>query len=132
MKNIPKSIGAVLAGFVLVLVLAVVTDAVFMAMHVFPAPDHPELYSDRLYLLITFYTAIYSVAGGWLTARLAPAWPRFHALILGLLGTLSSTVGAILMWGKATGHEWYPVALIAIASPTCWLGGWIYTKGKRA
>ncbi|HEV7165712.1 MAG TPA: hypothetical protein VGO35_10010 [Gammaproteobacteria bacterium] len=128
--KILRSIGAVVAGFVAVVVLALLTDAVLMATHVFPAMEHPELYTDTLYVLITFYTALYSAVGAYLTARLAPSRPITHALVLGVLGLLSSTLGAIAMWSKATGHEWYPVSLVLIAIPTCWLGGWLYVRQR--
>lgn len=123
-----KSIGAVLAGFVACFLLAVITDVVLVVAHVFPDPKHPELYSDALYALITVYTAAYSVFGGWLAARLAPAAPMAHAVALGVLGLLASSAGAYLNWDKAAGHEWYPIALIIIAIPACWVGGWIYVR----
>ena len=126
--KILRSIGAVVAGFVAVFVLAVLTDAVMMALHVFPAQDHPELYTDFQYLIIFAYTTIYSAAGAYLTARLAPSKPIAHALVLGVLGMLASTLGAMTMWSKAAGHEWYPIALIVIAIPACWLGGWLRVR----
>lgn len=129
--KILRSIGAVVAGFVAVFVLAILTDAVMMGLHVFPAPDHPELYTDFQYLIITFYTGVYSAAGAYLTARLAPSKPLTHALVLGVLGTLASTAGGVAMWSKAAGHEWYPIALIVIAIPTCWFGGWLYARRAR-
>ncbi|HET7176871.1 MAG TPA: hypothetical protein VFK21_12820 [Gammaproteobacteria bacterium] len=129
--KILKSIGAVAAGFVAVFVLSLLTDAVMMGLHLFPAPDHPELCTDFHYLIITLYTAVYSVAGGYLTAWLAPAKPIQHALALGVLGLLASLLGSAANWGKAAGHEWYPIALIVMAIPTCWLGAWLYLKLKR-
>ena len=118
-----RSIGAVVAGFVAVFVLSILTDGALVVTHVFPDPAHPELFSDGQYAVITVYTALYSVAGAWLTARLAPSRPIVHALVLGVLGALASTLGAIANWDKAAGHEWYPIALIVIAIPACWLGG---------
>lgn len=129
--NALKGTGAVLAGFVAVVVLALCTDKVLMMTGVFPDPvQHPELYSDGMYALITFYTAVFSAAGAWLTAWLAPSRPITHALVLGALGAFFSTLGAIVQWKLAAGHEWYPIALIVIAIPSCWLGGWFYMRGK--
>lgn len=132
--KILKSIGAVVAGFVVVFVLAVATDIVLVMAQVFPPVDHPERYGDGMYAAITLYTALYSVVGAWLTAKLAPGKPMAHALVLGVLGTLSSALGAWANWSKSAGHEWYPIALIIIALPTCWLGGMLYVKsaGKKA
>lgn len=130
--KILRSIGAVLAGFVACFVLAIATDVVLVMAHVFPDPAHPELYGDGLYALITLYTAAYSAFGGWLAARLAPARPIAHAVALGVLGFVASSLGAYMNWDKAAGHEWYPIALIIIAIPSCWLGGMIYMKRKPA
>ncbi|HSC46837.1 MAG TPA: hypothetical protein VLG68_01980 [Gammaproteobacteria bacterium] len=125
-----RSVGAVVAGFVAVFVLAVLTDIVLVTARVLPAMEHPELYSDTLYALIFLYTTVYSGVGGYLTARLAPSRPIAHALVLGALGTLASTLGAIANWDKAAGHAWYPIALIAIAMPACYLGGAMYVRFK--
>lgn len=129
--KILKSAGAIVAGFVTCFVLAILTDIVLVMAHVMPDPSHPELYGDGLYALITVYTAAYSALGGWLTARLSPARPIAHALALGVFGMLASIAGAAANWSRATGHEWYPVALILIAIPTCWLGGKLYTLKKK-
>lgn len=126
-----RSVGAVVAGFVAVFVLAVLTDIVLVTVRVLPAMEHPELYSDTLYALIFLYTAVYSGVGGYLTARLAPTRPIAHALVLGVLGTLASTLGAVANWSKAAGHEWYPIALVIIAIPACWLGGWLQQRHGR-
>jgi surface polysaccharide O-acyltransferase-like enzyme len=112
--------------------LAVATDIVLVMAQVLPAMDRPELYGDGLYILITFYTALYSMVGGYLTARLAPSKPIAHALVLGVLGMLSSIIGAAVNWKQAAGHEWYPIALIIIAIPACWLGGSLYLRLKKS
>ena len=126
--NALKSVGAVVAGFLLCFVLAIATDVVLVMTHMMPTMEHPEQFSDGLYAVITVYTALYSVVGGWLTAKLAPSKPLQHALALGVLGTIASCLGAWANWGKAAGHEWYPIALIVIAIPACWLGGMIYMR----
>lgn len=131
--KILRSIGAVVAGFLACFVLAILTDVVLVATGLMPSPEHPELYRDGLYGLIFGYTTVYSAAGGWLTARLAPAKPLQHALVLGALGMLASSLGAWANWSKAAGHEWYPIALIIIAIPACWFGGKVQQRfTKRA
>ena len=52
-----------------------------------------EPLTDALALLATSYRIVISVAGAWLTARLAPARPMKHALILGGVGTVLGLVG---------------------------------------
>jgi hypothetical protein len=78
-----------------------------------------------LWLLAIIYRTIDGVAGSYLTARLAPDRPLVHALVLGLIGLLLSTAGAVATWNKGPqfGPKWYPIALIAIALPCAWLGG---------
>ena len=127
-----KSIGAVAAGFVAVFVLAILTDVVLVVVRVLPDPNQPQLYNNNFYMLIFAYTTLYSVVGGYLTAWLAPSKPILHAVILGVLGLLASSFGAYMNWGKATGYEWYPLALIVMAIPACWLGGMLFVRGKRA
>jgi hypothetical protein len=109
----------VLAG----IVLSLGTDAALSALGVFPALGEPM--SDGMLLLATVYRTVYGIAGGYLTARLAPDRPMRHALILGTLGLLACTAGAVATWNKepALGHEWYPLALVALALPPAWLGG---------
>jgi hypothetical protein len=122
-KNIFKSIAAVFAGAIVSVVLSVGTDAVMRAVGIFPQDDRPM--SDALFALATLYRTIYGVLGAYVTARLAPHRPMMHALVLGAIGVVASTAGAIAMWSKlpAMGPKWYPLLLIALALPPAWLGG---------
>jgi hypothetical protein len=76
---------------------------------------------------------IYSVAGGYITARFAPNRPMLHALVLGVLGLAVSIVGTVVTWNKgpAFGPHWYPVALVVLAVPQCWAGGKLYEMQLR-
>jgi hypothetical protein len=131
-KNTLKSIGAVLAGMVVVIVLSVGTDAVLHAASVFPALGQPM--ADALFLLATVYRTVYGVAAGYTTARLAPDRPMQHALALGAVGIALSIVGAVATWGRGPsfGPAWYPLALIALAMPQCWAGGRLRAMQLRA
>jgi surface polysaccharide O-acyltransferase-like enzyme len=124
-----RSIGAVLAGLVAIFVLSIGTDNVLYAVGIFPAvefstPKYPRL-SDLFYLFAMIYRTIYAVIGCYITARLAPNRPMKHALVLGLVGVVLSTVGAVATWnrGPAFGPHWYPLALIFISLPCAWIGG---------
>jgi hypothetical protein len=64
---------------------------------------------------------IYSVAGSYLAAGLAPDRPMRHAMILGIVGFAVSFVGTIVMWG--TPPDWYPMSLVVVAIPCAWIGG---------
>jgi|SRR5215813_2423048 len=119
-----RSIWAVLAGVLFVIVVTTLVDIVLHATRVFPPIGQPI--NDSLALLATSYRIIISVFGAWLTARLAPNQPMKHALILGVLGVVLGLVGIITTWNLGLGPRWYPIALALLAMPQCWLGGRIY------
>ena len=77
-RRILRSVGAVLAGFFATFILSIATDVVLHAIGVFPAWGQPM--SNALFALATAYRTIYTVAGGYITARLAPDRPiaRWH------------------------------------------------------
>lgn len=122
-RRIGRSIGAIVAGLLAIFVLSLGTDVVLHATGVFP--PWFQYMSDSLFVLAMAYRCVYSVLGAYLTARLAPQRPMQHALILGVIGVLLSTLGTIGTWNKGPefGPRWYPLALIAISLPLSWLGG---------
>src|SRR5262249_28388408 len=91
---------------------------------VFPPLDQPI--GDALAVLATSYRIVISIAGAWLTGRLAPARPMRHALILGVVGVALGIVGIVVTWNLALGPRWYPIALALLAVPQCWIGGRIH------
>ena len=119
------SIGAVVAGMLVGIVLSLATDAMMHAIGYFPPIGQPV--SSGPLIPATIYRAIYGVIGAYVTARLAPNRPMFHALVLGTLGLIVCIAGAVSTWnrGPEFGPHWYPVALIVLALPTAWLGGWL-------
>jgi hypothetical protein len=123
LRRLLRSIAAVFAGALAAIVLSLGTDAALSALGGFPTLGEPM--SDRMLLLATVYRTVYGIAGAYLAARLAPDRPMRHALILGTLGLVVSTAGAVATWNKepALGHEWYPLALVVLALPPAWLGG---------
>ena len=131
-KSTLRSIGAVVAGFVAVVVLSLGTDVVLHATGVFPPWD--QRMSDALFLLATVYRTIYCIGGSYIAARLAPDKPMKHALMLGVVGLIVSTAGAVATWnrGPEFGPHWYPVALIVTAIPCAWLGGRLRVTQLRA
>jgi hypothetical protein len=126
-RNIGRSILALLAGFVLVVVLSILTDVILRAAGVYPPLGQPP--PDRLLLIATIYRTVYGIAGSYLTARLAPCSPMGHALAGGAIGLLLSVIGLAAAWGhpEKFGALWYPVALVVLALPTAWAGGRIRT-----
>lgn len=116
-----RSIGAVLAGFMIVVVLSIITDMVIEKLGLFPGANHPELYTWWMLLVALIYRTIYTVAGGYVTALFAPNKPIPHAVILGILGIIAGTLGAVANW--KLGNQWYPIGLVILALPSTWLGG---------
>jgi len=115
-----RSIGAVLAGLLTIFILSLGTDHLFHTFGVYPPWGNP-MHGTGLLLLAFGYRIVYDVFGCYLAARLAPKAPMLHALILGGIGTVLATLGAIEIWNF--GPNWYPVALAASALPSAWLGG---------
>lgn len=123
-----KSIWAVVAGLLVVIIVTTLVDVVLHAVGVFPPIDQPI--TDRLAWLATSYRIIISIGGAWLTARLAPAKPMKHAIILGIVGTILGLVGVVATWNTELGPKWYPVLLAVLAIPQCWVGGKLYVMGS--
>ena len=120
--NILKSIGAVLAGLVFIFITHSGTDFILESLGIFTPPTQRF---DTTWMVVTalIYRAAFSVAGCYLTAWLAPSKPMLHALILGGIGLVLSTVAAIVTIPMDLGPAWYPIALAVISLPCGRLGG---------
>jgi len=121
-RRMGKSIWAVVAGFIAVVVLSIGTDAVLHALRVFPPLG--QRMSDKLFLIATIYRTVYAILGSYITARLSPDRPMAHALIGGIIGLIVGSVGAEVIWNRPElGPHWYPLALVVTALPCAWIGG---------
>src|SRR4029079_2573049 len=109
-----RRIGAVLAGLLATFAVTTATDVVMHLSGVFPPMDAAPM-SGALFLLALGYRLVLSVGGCYLTARLAPFRPMWHALALGTVGVVLSIAGLVVMRGR--GPAWYPLALAASALP---------------
>lgn len=118
-----RSVGAVLAGLLVIVVLSTAVDGVLHATGVYP--PYPQRMADELFVLATAYRIAFGIAGCYVAARLAPNRPMAHALALGVVGTVLSTAGAVVMW--AYGPAWYSLAIIAISLPCAWAGARLHT-----
>jgi hypothetical protein len=113
----------VVAGLLFILVVTTLVDVLLHSTGIYPPGGKLD---DRLALLATSYRIVISVAGAWLTARLAPGNPMKHALILGWVGVILGLIGVVATWSMGLGPRWYPIALVLLALPQCWLGGKLY------
>lgn len=131
-RRVLRSIGAVLAGMFVGIVLALGTDEVLHAVGVFPPWGQPV--GDKPLLLATAYRIIYGIASCYIIARLAPDRPMQHALAGGVVGLIVSIVGTVVTWnaGPAFGPHWYPLALVVTSLPTAWAGGKLRLMQLRA
>ncbi|HEY2953940.1 MAG TPA: hypothetical protein VGK89_01680 [Candidatus Eisenbacteria bacterium] len=125
-----RSIWAVVAGVVFIIVVTTLVDIVLHAAKVYPPMNQPI--DDSLAALATAYRVVISIAGAWLTARLAPGNPMKHAMILGSVGVVLGLAGVVATWNLGMGPRWYPIALVALAIPQCWLGGKLYEMSTAA
>lgn len=124
-----KSIVAVVVGIVVTVVVTTLVDIALHAAHVFPPID--QRIGNRLALLATSYRIVITVAAAWLTARLAPNKPMKHAMMLGYVGIVLGLIGLSATWNLGLGPRWYPIALVVLSIPQCWLGGLIYLRTSR-
>lgn len=121
-----KSIGSVIAGFVVVAFLSVVTDVVLETLGIFPPQTNPGGYVTWMLAVALIYRSIYTVLGGYVTAWLAPQNSMRHVVALMVLGGIGGIAGAISGWNL--GNHWYPVALAITGPLFVWIGGRLRIK----
>jgi hypothetical protein len=125
-RRLGRSMAAILAGLVVIFVLSLGTDQVLHMLGVYPPWGQP-MYEPGLNLLALAYRCVYAVLGCYLAARLAPYAAMLHALALGMVGVLLSSIGAYVAITRADlGPTWYPIALVISSLPCAWLGGLIH------
>src|SRR5262245_36226102 len=111
-----KSAGAVVAGFLTVVVLSMGTDWVLETIGIFPPASDAGLYVTWMLALALTYRTVYTVLGGFVTAWLAPERPMRLVHILAVLGTIGGVAGVVAGWNLSA--HWYPIALAVLAYPS--------------
>jgi hypothetical protein len=126
-----RSAAAIFVGFFSVAVLSLGTDQVLHVLEVYPPWGEP-MYEPGLNALALSYRILFTIAGGYITAILAPHSPMRHVAVVGVLGLLTGSAGAIVAIRLANlGPNWYPIALAVTGFPCVWLGGVLYTRWHR-
>jgi hypothetical protein len=121
-----RSTAAVVVGFIVVVALSLGTDQMLHSLGVYPPWGQP-MYATGVNLLALSYRIVYAVVGSYIAARLAPRNPMRHAMILGVIGVVLSSLGAITAITMAdVSPAWYPIALVLTTMPCAWLGGALY------
>jgi len=121
-----RSVWAIVAAILFGIVVTTIVDIILHMVGYYPPLGEPM--DDRQSLVATAYRIVIGIAGAWITARLAPAKPMKHVVILGILGTVVCIVGLAVTWNRGLGPHWYPIALAVLALPQSFVGGWIYLR----
>ena len=116
-----RRISAVFAGLLAIFVLSTAVDVVLHATGFYRPWGEPM--TNLHALVATAYRIVFSIAGCYLAARLAPDHPVRHALALGVLGVFISLAGALATWNAGLGPAWYALGLVALSLPCAWIGG---------
>ena len=120
-----RSIWAVVAGLIIVVGLALVGDIISQKTGLYPMDG--TVATNGAFAIFLAYRLVFTVLGGYVTARLAPQNPVKHAVILGAIGTIGALAGVIAMTVKnMPGPAWYPWALVITAIPCTWIGAKIH------
>lgn len=111
-----------LAGWGSVGVLVVLTDGLLHLL--FPSEyTMGKRPPDYLAALSLVTSTLWSVVGGWVTARIAKTKPWHHILGLIVWGELMGVVSLVMTWGQI--QAWYQIGLIVAWLPAVVAGGWI-------
>ena len=127
-RQLLRSIGAVLLGFVFVFVTSLGTDQILHVLEVYPPWGEP-MYETSDNLLALAYRTVYAIMGSYIMARFAPYAPMRHAMIGGAIGFVLSSIGAFAAISIGNlGPIWFPIALVLTALPCAWAGGLLHRK----
>jgi hypothetical protein len=120
-----RIIGSVLAGYIAIGVLVVLTDQMFAAaIPGFRNMSTPPLY----YFVIVLCTdTLYTVAGGYLCAACAGASARTATLGLMTFGEVAGIVSTVLGWHVQP--HWFALALLVLFPFAVWIGSRLRTRG---
>lgn len=121
MKKSLKSIGAVLAGFIIITILSIITDTILEQNGILPKGALPMHGADAMILGIILYRSVYSIFGVYVTAKIAPSNPMKHALALGAFAAVITAIGSIITRDLAP--AWFGWSLVVLSLPLSWIGG---------
>jgi hypothetical protein len=124
-RRLGRSIWAVVAGLLVVVVLSLATDQLLHVLNVYPPWGQP-MYDTGDNVLALSYRLVYTVLGYYVTARLAPYLPMRHLWILAGIGLVLGVIGAVSTIPMKMGPAWYPIAIAATALPCAWVAAAIY------
>jgi peptidoglycan/LPS O-acetylase OafA/YrhL len=116
-----RSILAVVAGTLVLLVAAMTTDAVLLKLFPTFTDAQGRISSNAVAFLMMSYAIAYCALAGYVAALVARRREVAHALALGVVLTLALIFPTIKFWD--TTPAWYHVALFVLTIPACVAGG---------
>jgi hypothetical protein len=120
-----RIVGAVLAGYVAIGVLVVLTDQILgAAIPGFRTMATPPPY---YFVIVTFTDTLYTIAGGYLCAACARASARTATLGLIIFGEIVGVVTTVLGW-RIQPH-WFAFALLLLYPFAVWIGYRLRARG---
>jgi hypothetical protein len=125
-----KSIVAVLAGFLAIVVLTSIFDVVLAATGIFPF--NPQEYTTGLLLIALVYRTAFAAQGGPVVVKLAPSEPAKHVIVLAAIGTLIGLAGVVTGWNLPGYPHWYSITLTVLTFPAIWYGGKLAMDKKKS
>jgi hypothetical protein len=109
---------AVVAGYLLMAVLAVIVNAVMASLM---SPD-PAAATPGFMIAMLVTTVLAAIAAGWSAAVLAGA--RAHVAVSALISVVV-LLGLIGTWLPGAWQPvWYPLAVIVVGASGVWIGGY--------
>jgi hypothetical protein len=131
-RQLGRSIAAVAAGFFATAALSLAADQLLHSLGVYQPWGEP-MWNPWLNALALAYRIVFTIFGGYLTARLAPHTPMRLVVILGLIGTVFGVAGAVATISIGNfGPNWYPIALAVSGFPCVWLGGVLHRQATAS
>ena len=129
-----KNIGAVIAGFLLTLILTRGMDILLESIGFFPTVEEQQKYGFNILwmnIVAIAYRIAFTILGGYVTVKLSANRPMRNVNILGIVGTIVAIIGNIVVSQIPEMANvlplWFSVALVLIAYPSVWTGGKLTT-----
>lgn len=131
MKDLPKSVGSIVVGMMVIIILSVAMDYILEYIGVYSSFADQLKYGFHVWwmvLIAVVYRSAFAIVGSYITASLAPHHPMRHALMLGYIGVIANILGGIMMMNHSP--LWYPIFLTILSVPCAYLGGRLF-KGTE-
>jgi len=116
-----RSIGAVVAGYLLIAAAIITLFAVFY-------PDPTAVPSQGFMLFSMVYGFVFGILGGYVCGLIAQRAEVKHAAIIAGIGILVSVLS--MVFAAAKEPMWYQLANMVVLTIAVLLGGWLRARQK--